>query len=506
MMPIDPTAVAVPRFARGLILSEAEVEAPVPDWRCERMLGLRLVHAPDVPILRAEHSGSTVVVLGRFVDTGRWLPQTAAVSVAAEALARSTAEFLDLTDAWSGRYLVLFGDADSRRVMTDAAGMRSAFYALEGPFVLASHARLVANIAGATESGIESAYREAKQATDGHIPLPMPGRATPWTGVVALTANMTLGVPGRELHRIFPRDRLPTLDPMTVASSVGPRLRGQVKAIVASGQPVALSLTAGRDSRVSLAASRPFREAITYFTYTRMDSEAASWDISTAQSMARELGLTHRLLEVEAGRIDPSLRAALDEATILSHTPQLVAAYRRSFPSDTIHIRSNIGEVGRAFYRTKRWAKAPTDSEPALTPESVARIWGYDREPAPIVVEAFDDWMQAVGFLKVTQMDPLDVLYWEHRMPCWHSNVVLESDFAFETHVLFNARTILRDLLAVPADARVKSRVFQRLVADMWPELRRWPYKQPTGASVATPGPKAPKRPLRRRIARLVGR
>jgi hypothetical protein len=506
MTSTDGITVPVSRFARGFILTEAEVEAPVPEWGYERVLGLRLIHAPDVPILRAEYSGSTVVVLGRFIDTGRWLRQGPAVSAAAQALSRSTAEFLDLTDAWSGRYLVLYGDATSRRVMTDAAGMRSAFYTLHGSFVLATHAPLVANIVGAGDSGIGVAYREAKQATNGHIPLPMPGRATPWTGVVALTANMALDVPGRELHRIFPRDRLPTLDPRAAASSVGPKLRGQVKVIVSSGQPVALSLTAGRDSRVSLAASRPFRDAITYFTYTRPDSETTSWDISTAESIARELRLSHRLLELASTGVERNLRAALDEATILSHNPQVVAAYRRSFSSDTIHIRSNIGEVGRGFYRSRRWAVDLTDPERAVTPESLARLWGYDHPPSRIVVEAFDDWMQAVGFLKVTELDPLDLFYWEHRMPCWHSNVVLESDFAFETHVLFNARTILRDLLAVPTEARVDSTVFRRLVADLWPELRRWAYKQPAGATSATPRPVEQASPMRRRIARLIRR
>jgi hypothetical protein len=441
------------------------------------------------------------MVLGRFVDTGRWLPPALAVSAAAEALARSAGEFLDLADAWSGRYLVLYGDVSSRRVTTDATGMRSAFYALDGPFVLATHARLVADIVGAGASPIEDAYRAVRLALSSKGPLPMPGRSTPWDGVVALTANMALEVPGRRLDRIFPRHAQPTLDAPSAASVIGPRLRGQFEALVATGKPVALSVTAGRDSRVSLAASRTWREAITYFTYGPEGHD--DWDVWVARRISSEHGLSHRVLEYPSTPIEPDLQVALDEATTTSHNRQLVPVYRRAFSADTIHIRSNVGEVGRCFYRRLPWGAAVAGSGSALTPESIVRLWAPKVPVAPVVTEAFDDWMQAVGFADIEGMDPFDVLYWEHRMACWHANLLLESDFAFETHVLFNARDILRDMLAVPSEDRASSRLFELLVADLWPELARWPYTRPAKPiSQSSSGSGA----LRRRVSRLLQR
>ena len=62
--------------------------------------------------------------------------------------------------------------------------------------------------------------------------------------------------------------------------------------------------------------------------------------------------------------------------------------------------------------------------------------------------------MVASEFREAADVDPLDLLYWEHRMSCWHSNVVLESDFAFDTHVLFNSRWILERMLSVRQDQR----------------------------------------------------
>jgi hypothetical protein len=60
-------------------------------------------------------------------------------------------------------------------------------------------------------------------------------------------------------------------------------------------------------------------------------------------------------------------------------------------------------------------------------------------------------------------------------MSCWHSNLVLESDFAFDTHVLFNSRWILERMLSLPVDDRCRGSLFRRLVTEMWPDLAAWP-------------------------------
>ena len=94
--------------------------------------GLSISRAPEVPLTTARSGLHLVAVLGHLVDTGTWASSEAAVTLAAAALARSEREFLDATDAWSGRYLVIFGDGSSKHVMTDASGMRSAFYSPRG--------------------------------------------------------------------------------------------------------------------------------------------------------------------------------------------------------------------------------------------------------------------------------------------------------------------------------------------------------------------------------------
>jgi hypothetical protein len=318
------------------------------------------------------------------------------------------------------------------------------------------------------------AYRAILRARPHHLVMSMPGRSTPWSGIVHLTANVVLNIETRNLRRIFPRRESQPTTPSEAAADIAPRLRGQANALVASGRPVAISMTAGVDSRVSVAASRDARAAVRYFTYRRPDLEKDNEDVSVAQSIAESVGLRHEVLDVIPSDLSPELDASIREATFLAHGRAIVAAYRRAFSPETTHIRSNIGEIGRSFYRRTNTGAAMPASAARISALDLAMLWGHGYVSEPVVA-AFDDWMVATRFGDVAGLDPLDVLYWEHRMSCWHASVVLESDFAFETHVLFNSRWILERMLAVPVRDRLRDVLFERLVSTMWPELRRWP-------------------------------
>jgi hypothetical protein len=234
-------------------------------------------------------------------------------------------------------------------------------------------------------------------------------------------------------------------------------------------------VTAGVDSRVSVAASRHVSAAVRYFTYRRRDLRDNDDDVATAASIAKSLRLPHAVLRIPPTVEPPSLDAAIREAAILSHGRRNVAAYRAAFRPDTIHIRSNIGEVGRCHFR-RTWAGAGMPASPGdLTAQDLARLWAGDGDVPGPFVDAFDEWMDATRFRAVTSVDALDLFYWEHRMSCWHSNVVLESDFAFDTHVLFNCRWILERMLSVPLEDRCRATLFRQLVTDLWPELAAWP-------------------------------
>jgi hypothetical protein len=452
------------RYARGFLLTERPTPAPGPDWTSTRIGDLHLATAPGVPVEVRRRGGHWVAVVGHFIDTERWSTTGEALQSAADALSHSETAFFELTDAWSGRYLLVYGTATSHTITTDATAMRSAFHTLEGPLFVASHASLIARLIDAPANTTFATFRKL-------TPFPGtkygPGRATPWRNVVFLTANLALDIERRAIRRIFPRGPIGRTTARDAAAVIADKLRRQMSMLDASGRPLAVSVTSGLDSRLTLAASRDIRNRVQYFTY-RNRGYGNEVDVIVGRKLAATFGLPHRVLHIDPGEPSASLLAALREATFLRHAFSLVTEFREAFAPDTIHLRSNLAEIGRCFYQKQGWTAAE------LSAKGMAEVWGRQGRN-PMFVEAFADWAQAAQFDESADLDPLDAFYWEHRMPCWHSLLLLESDLAFDTHILFNARTVLTEFLRVPLEDRLRATVF-RLVPDLlWPELARVP-------------------------------
>ncbi len=114
---------------------------------------------------------------------------------------------------------------------------------------------------------------------------------------------------------------------------------------------------------------------------------------------------------------------------------------------------------------------------------ALARLWSHGHPPASLVA-AFDDWLEATGLRDVRGVDPLDLFYWEHRLATWHSNICLESDFAWDTHALVNSRAILKLMLSIPDEDRRSGALIRELLSVLWPELLRWPFGIPRRRSL----------------------
>jgi hypothetical protein len=110
----------------------------------------------------------------------------------------------------------------------------------------------------------------------------------------------------------------------------------------------------------------------------------------------------------------------------------------------------------------------------------MVRLYRRDLLAESAVVEAFRQYLDLVRFDQRSGYDAFDLFYWEHRMGTWHSQVVLESDPAFESHSLLNARAVLQPLMAVPVADRMAGTVFQRIIRQRLPELDDIPINPDT--------------------------
>ena len=254
-------------YARGYLLTSFPAAAPKPSWRSVSAAGLHLSFDPANTFATADAKpwwgvgnkrAATVAILGYVLDTGTWRDDPSWIaSSAAAALAKSETALLDLIDAWSGRFLLIFRAEGRTRILTDACALRSAYYTFRNGLCIASHARLAADTVGVGPSPLveESLSDPRWLGSVGQFP----GAATPFEDVWVLTPNTLIDVEARHVRRFFPRAPLPSLSSDAAAEIVAPLLAKSVQTVSARHSCVA-SLTGGIDSRVTLAAAKRARK------------------------------------------------------------------------------------------------------------------------------------------------------------------------------------------------------------------------------------------------------
>ncbi len=451
------------RFSRGYVAALG-FEPVAPEHWPRRKLG-RIIVRHDVRVAshKCKLPDASVLVIGLVCDV-RDADRTAksCVALLAEGLRLSEERFFSELSFMCGRYVVFYRRGDRERVVTDATGMRMAMYAL-GTRVIASHTGLIG--ANVPEPAVRTrAYQWGA-----------PGNRTPVEGIRVLTPNTKLDLGSWRVSRYWPRRALEMMEVDAAARLVVEAMRNTFRHLASHHQPL-ISITAGIDSRVTLAVSRGAARYMTY--YRNDDADSDLLDRTFAIEIANRFGLRHDLLLTAShGSVPEDYKAMLAENTTLPHIPRVSFAYYQTYSKGNYtHIRSNLAEIARQFYQFRLHTMQTVHSKTTFdTVDDLMFLWFQDNPP-PVAREAFAEFVETTDFFGCRDfIDLADLFYWEHRMGVWHPQVVLESDPAFETVSLYNCRHILETMLSVPLRDRRRATLLKRIILSEWPELAAYP-------------------------------
>lgn len=457
------------RFARGFYLGTRRWSAAPDHWRQRPFAGGWLAVDARVPLQVAASPSMQVALIGRAYDLeARTSDGGLLVRALAEARLHSPEAMQGVVDRLSGRFLIVDVVGGQVRVQQDAAGMRTAFYLnRDDDWLVASHAKLLAEVAGDLEPSVFGDYW-ASGANPLYGAYGYPGRATEFRDVYALTPNTVLSVRQGTLERIFPIGPAGNMGVEEAGDWIAAAIHDQLVDLADKDQLV-MSLTSGLDSRVTLAAAgREVAKSAKFFTYSPATRQS---DIDVAVEIAREHGLDHQLFDLSEFRDFPSeFPTALRMNSPRRHVHSAAFAYLQRFNQGDLHVRSNHYEIGRAFYLKHRPRKISRSLETLAK-----RLMEKGGEPSPATVAAFEDWAGATGFPMDSEYLPQDLFYWEHRMSRWCAPNLCESDVAFDTWAVVNSRNIYKVMLAVNFDDRVDGSPYHHIIRSRWPGLLKQP-------------------------------
>jgi len=472
-------------FRRQFILGPRFVEG-FPTWKRTAVRPrVRLTVHPDLPTYQARHEDLSIVLLGYMLDPDRTLDTDADIISrllshveAGETLEELIRRTYPLGGRWiliadSGRDCWLFNDPCGYRQVFHADGHPSGLWCASQPGLLAEILKLAPD---RDALNFIRAYRRREPQ------YWWPGDTSPYTQVHHLQPNHYLDLETGSCHRYWPDSDL-AMRPVGDVVSENSRL---LQALIESAYhrfELALSITSGMDTRLLLAASRKICDLLYCFTLTYWDLNRSSPDIQIPSKLLPRLGLAHHILQCPP-RMNPKFRKIYRRNVSTAHEAYgtIAEGLYDHYPPSRVSMKGTAMVAACAYFRYKLEHLRPAALRGKIDVDILA--WLTDREEK-FAREAIDRWLSGVG---ETNVDTLELFYWEDREGNWQAMSQLELDIAQEVFVPFNCRRFLINTLSVPQSDRAPPTyaLHEKLTQHLWPEVLSEPFNPPEDPTLIT--------------------
>lgn len=454
----------------------------------------------DLNVCGAARDGKEIVLLGYLLNPGK--PEADDEEIVRGLLeafdrCRSLDELFPHTYSLSGRWILIVADDTEARLFNDAAGYRQVHYCstASGEVWCASQPGMLADLLGLAEDRAARAFIDACSARDPQYWWP--GDTSLYREAVHLQANHYLDLRTGHAQRYWPRTDLVRLPFEQVVAENAALLRGLLRG-AARRYDLALPLTAGRDTRLLLAASRDVVETLYIFTLMYWDLTPASADVRVPTRLLARLGLPHHVIPCPP-EMDGEFEAiyARNVPTARRVYGAIAQGLYHGYPERKVSMKGNAIPIGKGHYR-RRLREQSAEPDPKITPETLS---GLARKEGSFALAAYERWLAGITD---TNVDVLDLFWWEEREGNWQAMSQLEWDIVQETFVPYNCRTFLTNLLAVPERYRGPPYMLHdAMIRRLWPEVLAEPINPHRTDSLAVKAKKLLQR-ARRRARRLL--
>ena len=425
---------------------------------------------PDLPVAQATGPGTELTLLGYALDP---LDQGHSdEDVLGGLAALGTAEpIIEATANLGGRWVLIVATEGGLQLITDAVGLRQVFYtAGPGGRWCASQAGLIAAQAGIALDPDAAAFMRSLYFR-AYREYWWPFDTTPYRGIRRLPPNHVLDVDRGEARRYWPRAAFPQRPLEAVVGEGAELLRGSLHAAARRG-PLALTLTAGLDTRAILAASRDVRAQVLCYTLDPRTLGTQQADLEVPIRLAARLGLPHLVIGA-APQADPDFRRAYRESVDTPHAAWAASAegIAAVYPETRLSVTASCSEIARA---PEHWHDSPR----TVTPRSLLSFANMDADGSGYALAALGRWLEgAAPAAERSGQHPLTLFYWENRIGSWLASGLAEWDVVHETCAPFACRRLLETLLASDVGERRGPgyRLHHALIERLWPEALREP-------------------------------
>ena len=369
--------------------------------------------------------------------------------------------FFNELNYMGGRYILIFVDQirDIIYILGDAQGLRTCFYSTTKN-IASSHLELLNSVCNEPFSEIYQLNLKINFAYE------WPGGYTKYKNIKFLRSNFYLDLLQKSIYRFYPcKQARNETSIVSVKNKILKKFHNQL-IYLSKQKPLLVSLTGGKDSRVTLLSMGLDLAKNSYF-YT----EARDNDLTEAERIVNAYDLNWVGIDIKDFDLT-SNSEYLKYHNKLNHLvfPSSIKFALKSqfilfnlFENDKfIHIHSNGAETGRG--RARIYAKNSQDFtlktyidefvyiSTRYKSESDAKTSEKLIRDSKVVLDAITEDYQLLANSNIANLgyNPWDFAYMETRTPYFLSGIHVMNDYIFESISLTNTRDILFDMWSLP--------------------------------------------------------
>lgn len=441
---------------------------------------LNLTVHPDLQAQQVALDNNKITLLGYILDPNR--PEATDAEILKDLLFKlNTCDDLDdsfkWTDDFGGRWILIVDDGKEIRLFNDATGLRQVFYTTvssSGEIWCASQPGMLAMLLNLEMDSEAVEFINSYQKLNGIWSSKeyfWPGDTSPYREIVHLLPNHYLNLGTGVCRRFWPSRNLISMGPGEAVARCS-QLLANIMNSAARRFPLALTLTAGLDTRMILASSRQIKDSVHYFTMIYWDRTKDSPDIKVPSRLLKKLGLKHHIIQCPDSmekEFADLYRANVTTAHDVYGT--IAEGLYHYYSQDRVCVKGNCVEIAK--FRNRQ----PESDDGTITPETLARVTRYPTHP--FALKAFEKWLADAKCR--SNISVWDLFQWEIKHGGWQAMSQLEWDIVQEVFTPFNCRSLLTTLLSVDESYRKipDFTLYKSIIAELWPEVLSEPVNPP---------------------------
>ena len=417
---------------------------------------------PELGIDYIKSGEKEITVLGYILDP--FNPQYTN-DVILEQIMQNSNSFNDVlacTEKYSGRWVLIWRDKSGVKIFNDACGTRQIYYYIDKNEVwCGSQPSIIAHELG-LEPSLTPEIEEYIHSSEYRFECAWIGDGTIYDNLWHMLPNHFLDMELLEVKRFWPdMQELPELDMDTAVIETANIIRGTILSTWYRFKKIMLSVTAGLDSRMNLAASKPIKDEIKYF-FCIETPDKQNTDFRISSQLLGKLHLEQDVIGLYEDN-DKFTDIYNKNVTMASDLPskRFIYSFHNELP-DYIHVSGVGAGVARGFYNC---------DNTRVSSEKISKAAGYKN--SRYVRGFIEKWLSdAEGIKKLKTINIYDIFYWEHRMGNWGAKSCAEQDIAIEETWPYNNRKLLITMLSVNAKYRKDPfcKFHRKVIKYLWEE------------------------------------